>query len=56
MPDPLELPGVLCPVVEHVRAHLAPIGEVVAHRLPGLPSIVGALHDLAVPVRVLGCV
>ena len=49
MPDALELPGVRRAVVPLVRAGDAVVDELVAHRLPGLAAVVGALDDLPEP-------
>src|ERR1700683_1941684 len=54
MPDSLELPGMGCAVVPLVSAGHAVIHELVAHRLPGLAAIVGALNHLSEPARRLG--
>src|SRR3972149_5515371 len=56
MPDPLELPGVRGAVVPLVRAGVAVVLELVAHRLPGLAAVVGAMHHLTEPVAHLGSV
>ena len=47
MPDALELPGVRRAVVPLVRAGHAVVDELVAHRLPGLAAVVGALDQSA---------
>ncbi len=49
MPDALELPGVRRAVVPHVRAGDAVVNELVAHRLPRLAAVVGALDLLPEP-------
>ena len=49
MPDPLELPGMRRAVVPLVGAGLAVVDELVAHRLPGLAAVVGALDHLPEP-------
>src|SRR5207244_292722 len=49
VPDACEFPGVLRAVVPLMRAGDAVVRELVADRLPRLPSIVGALDDLAMP-------
>ena len=49
MPDALELPGVRRAVVPLVRAGDAVVDELVAHRLPGLAAVVGALDQLPEP-------
>src|SRR5579859_4638999 len=49
MPDALELPRVLGAVVPLMRPGRAGVRELVAHRLPGLPSVVGALNLLTEP-------
>ena len=49
MPDALELPRVRRAVVPLVRAGHAVVGEFVAHRLPGLAAVVGALDLLPEP-------
>src|SRR3984893_9440218 len=49
MPDALELPGVRLAVVPHVRAGDAVVGELVAHGLPRLAAVVGALDHLPEP-------
>ena len=49
MPDALELPGVRRAVVPLVRAGDAVVHELVAHRLPGLAAVVGALDHLPEP-------
>lgn len=53
MPGPLEFPGVRRSVIPLVRAGLTGVAELVADGLPGAAPIVGALHELAVPVRPL---
>ena len=47
VPDPLELPGMRRAVVPLVGAGHAVVDELVAHRLPGLAAIVGALDRSA---------
>ena len=54
VPDPLELPGMSRAVVPLVRAGNAVVGELVAHGLPGLAPVVGALDHLAEPAAGLG--
>jgi hypothetical protein len=49
MPDALELPGAGSAVIVLVSADLPLVNELVAHWLPGLAAIVGALHQLAEP-------
>src|SRR5579872_373011 len=49
MPDAGELPGTLRAVVPLVRAGDAVVRELVAHRLPGLAAVVGALDLLPEP-------
>ena len=49
VPDALELPRVRRAVVPLVRAGHAVVGELVAHRLPGLAAVVRALDHLAEP-------
>ena len=49
MPDALELPGVRRAVVPLVRAGDAVVHELVAHRLPRLAAVVGALDQLPEP-------
>ena len=49
MPDALELPGMRRAVVPLVRAGNAVVHELVAHRLPGLAAVVGALDHLPEP-------
>ena len=49
MPDSLELPGVRRAVVPLVRAGNAVVDELVAHRLPRLATVVGALDQLPEP-------
>ena len=49
MPDALELPGVRRAVVPLVRAGDAVVHELVAHRLPRLAAVVGALDHLPEP-------
>ena len=49
MPDALELPGVRRAVVPLVRAGDAVVDELVAHRLPRLAAVVGALDHLPEP-------
>ena len=49
MPDALELPGMRRAVVPLVSAGNAVVYELVAHRLPGLAAIVGALDQLPEP-------
>src|SRR5436309_15732301 len=49
VPHAREFPWMLRAVVPLVRARNPVVGELVAHRLPGLPAVVGTLHDLAVP-------
>ena len=49
MPDSLELPRVRRAVVPLVRAGVALVDELVAHRLPRLAAIVGALDQLPEP-------
>ena len=49
MPDSLELPGVRRAVIPLVRAGDAVVHELVAHRLPRLAAIVGALDQLPEP-------
>ena len=49
VPDALELPGVRRAVVPLVRAGDAVVDELVAHRLPGLAAVVGALDHLPEP-------
>ena len=49
MPDALELPGMRRAVVPLVRAGDAVVDELVAHRLPGLAAVVGALDHLPEP-------
>src|SRR5262249_42755976 len=53
MPDALELPGVRRAVVPLVRAGVAVVHELVAHRLPGLAAVVGALDLLPEPATAL---
>ena len=53
MPDPLELPGMRRAVVPLVRAGDAVVDELVAHRLPGLAAVVGALDHC--PNQPLDC-
>ncbi len=50
VPDALELPGVLRAVVPLVRAGIAVVGKLVAHRRPGLAAVIGALDHLPEPV------
>src|ERR1700678_1239459 len=54
MPDSLELPGMRRAVVPLVRPGHAVVHELVAHRLPGLAGIVGALDHLSEPACRLG--
>ena len=49
MPDALELPGMRRAVVPLVRAGDAVVDELVAHRLPRLAAVVGALDQLPEP-------
>ena len=49
MPDARELPGVRRAVVPLVRAGDAVVDELVAHRLPRLAAVVGALDQLPEP-------
>ena len=49
MPDPGELPRMRRPVVPLVRTRSAVVGELVTHRLPGRPAVVGPLDDLPRP-------
>src|SRR5207248_664128 len=49
MPDALELPGVLRPVVPLVRAGNAVVRKLIADRLPRLAPVVGALDQLPKP-------
>ena len=49
MPDALELPGVRRAVIPLVRAGNAVVDELVAHRLPRLAAVVGALDQLPEP-------
>src|SRR6185437_13510755 len=49
VPDPLELPRVRRAVVPLVRAGDAVVGEILAHRLPGLATVVRSLDQLAEP-------
>jgi len=49
VPDALELPGVWGAVVPLVRAGDSVVGELVAHGLPCLAAVVGALDDLTEP-------
>ena len=49
VPDALELPGVRRAVVPLVRAGDALVDELVAHRLPRLAAVVGALDQLPEP-------
>src|ERR1700730_14430020 len=49
MPDALELPGVRLAVVPHVRAGDAVVHELVAHGIPRLATVVGALDHLPEP-------
>src|SRR5439155_21426639 len=49
MPDALELPRLQAAVVPLVRARDAFVGELVAHRLPRLAAVVGALNQLSEP-------
>ena len=49
MPDALELPGVRRAVVPLVSAGDAVVHELVAHRLPRLAAVVGALDQLPEP-------
>ena len=49
VPDALELPGVLRAVVPLVRARDAVVGELVAHRRPGLAAVIRALDHLPEP-------
>src|SRR5262249_35999171 len=52
-PHPRELPGMGRAVVPLVRAGNAVVDELVAHWLPRLAAVVGALDELAEPARVL---
>src|SRR3954447_4820712 len=49
MPDARELPGMRRAVVPQMRAGHAVVDELVAHRLPGLAPVVGALDHLPEP-------
>src|SRR5207245_9524732 len=53
MPDPHELERPRRAVVPQMRAGLALVDELVPHRLPRLPSVIGALDQLPVPACVL---
>src|SRR5207248_9803954 len=68
MPDPLELPWMLCAVVPLVRARDAVVNEFVtfahrhtlrsccrsaARRVPGFSAVIGALNNLSKPGAVL---
>src|SRR6185295_556906 len=53
VPRPLELPRVRGPVVPLVGAGHSVVLELVPHRLPGLPTIAGALDHLAEPAAAL---
>src|SRR5437016_7184396 len=49
MPHPLELPRMRSAVVPLVRAGDAVVQELVTHGLPGLATVIGALHGLPEP-------
>ena len=53
MPDALELPGMRRAVVPLVSAGDAVVGELVAHRLPGLAAVIGALDHLPEPAAAI---
>src|SRR5260370_10832202 len=53
MPSSLKLPGVGGAVVPLVRAGDAVKHEFVAHRLPSLAAVIGALNQLPEPIAVL---
>src|SRR5437773_2058568 len=53
MPDSCELPGMGRAVVPQVSAGDAVVHELVAHRLPGLAAVVGALDQLPEPAGAL---
>src|SRR5437870_11457096 len=53
MPDSRELPGMGRAVVPQVSAGDAVVHEPVAHRLPGLAAVVGALDQLPEPAGAL---
>src|ERR1035438_286169 len=56
MPDARELPRPESAVVPLVGADFPLVGELVAHRLPRLAAIAGALDQLAEPAAGLRCV
>src|SRR5271165_1051134 len=56
MPDALELPGMGRAVVPLVRAGDAVVHELVAHRLPRLAAVAGALDLLPEPAAALRCI
>src|ERR1700724_4698822 len=56
MPNALELPGVRFPVVPLVSAGNAVVHEFVAHRLPRLTAVIGALDQLPEPAARLRCI
>ena len=56
VPHPLELPGMRGPVVPLVGAGHPVVGELVAHRFPGLAPVVRALRHLTEPAARLRAV
>src|SRR5260221_299643 len=56
MPDPLELPGMRRSIIPLVSPGDSLVNKLVAHRFPGLATVVGALDHLTEPAAALGCI
>src|SRR5260370_28127347 len=56
MPDALELPWMRRPIIPLVSAGDSVVNKLVAHRFPGLATVVGALDHLTEPAAALGCI
>src|ERR1700719_205009 len=56
MPHSLELPGVRLPVIPLMGAGNPVVHEFVAHWLPGLTAVIGALDQLPEPAARLRCI
>src|SRR5205823_9732436 len=56
VPDALELIWMRRAVVPLVRPDIAVVSELIAHGLPGLAAVAGAMHHLSEPAARLRCV